>query len=71
MLQLNDIRESTFYKEVHAEGKMEGKIKGKIEGKLELIPRLLSMGMTTKDIAKALDLSEAEVENASTSNSKK
>ena len=60
-MRMKDLRD-----EAHAEGKAEGKAKGLAEGKAKeknaTAKRLLSMGLSVEDIAKATSLSVEQVE---------
>ena len=60
-MRMKDLRD-----EAHAEGLAEGKAKGLAEGKAKeknaTAKRLLSMGLSVEDIAKATSLSVEQVE---------
>jgi predicted transposase/invertase (TIGR01784 family) len=60
-MRMKDLRD-----EAHAEGLAEGKAQGLAEGKAEektaTAKRLLSMGLSVEDIAKATSLSVEQVE---------
>ena len=60
-MRMKDLRD-----EAHAEGLAEGKAQGLAEGKVEektaTAKRLLSMGLSVEDIAKATSLSIEQVE---------
>jgi predicted transposase/invertase (TIGR01784 family) len=60
MFGLNELKQTRFYQEVFAEGKLEGKE----EGKLETIPQLLALGLSIEQIAQALGLDEQVVRQA-------
>jgi len=66
MFSLSDLKETTVYQqgkeEGKEEGKLEGKIEGKLEGKLESVPSLLAVGLTVEQIAQALKLDVALVQ---------
>lgn len=68
MFGLSELKQTRFYQEVFAEGKLEGKEEGKLEGKeegkLETIPQLLALGLSIEQIAQALGLDEAVVRQA-------
>ncbi|MCV3213750.1 Rpn family recombination-promoting nuclease/putative transposase [Plectonema radiosum NIES-515] len=64
MFGLNELKQTRFYQEVFAEGKLEGKLEGKEEGKLETIPQLLALGLSIQQIAQALGLDEQVVRQA-------
>ena len=49
-----------------AEGRVEGKAEGRVEEKLATAKRLLSMGLTIQDIAKATALSVEQIEEIMT-----
>ncbi|MBE9221418.1 Rpn family recombination-promoting nuclease/putative transposase [Cyanobacterium stanieri LEGE 03274] len=48
MFTLSDFKKTRFYQETYAEGKVEAKI--------STIPSLLKLGLTTEQIAQALEL---------------
>lgn len=52
MFSLSDLRQTQYFKDVFDEGKQEGKQ----EGKLESIPGFLKLGMSTQQIAQAMNL---------------
>lgn len=52
--------------EGRAEGRVEGKAEGRVEEKLATAKRLLSMGLTIQDIAKATKLSVEQIEEIMT-----
>ena len=56
-MRMKDLRD-----EAHAEGKAEGLAEGKAEEKAATAKRLLSMGLSVEDIAKATSLSIEQVE---------
>ena len=56
-MRMKDLRD-----EAHAEGKAEGLAEGKAEEKTATAKRLLSMGLSVEDIAKATSLSIEQVE---------
>ncbi len=65
MLQLNDIRESRFFKEAAAIGRAEGEAQGRAEGRAEMlteiIRKLAAQGRSKTEIADTLDLTEDRV----------
>ncbi len=61
MLELGDIKQTRVYQEAKQEGLEQGLEQGKKAAKLESIPQLVQMGLSNKQIAKALDLPLAEV----------
>ncbi|MGI8503674.1 MAG: Rpn family recombination-promoting nuclease/putative transposase, partial [Hassallia sp.] len=60
MFGLSELKQTRVYQE----GKEEGEQKGRVEAKLEAIPRLLVLGLTVEQIAQALDLDVAQVQQA-------
>ncbi|MGI2905076.1 Rpn family recombination-promoting nuclease/putative transposase [Tolypothrix sp. VBCCA 56010] len=66
MFGLSELKQTRVYQEAREEGKQEGEQKGKQEGrleaKLEAIPKLLTLGLTQEQIAQALDLDIAQVQ---------
>jgi predicted transposase/invertase (TIGR01784 family) len=64
MFGLSELKQTRVYQEAREEGKLEGKLEGKQEGKLEAIPKLLALGLTVEQIAQALDLDVAQVQQA-------
>jgi predicted transposase/invertase (TIGR01784 family) len=58
MFSLSDLKETRVYQQ----GKEEGKQEGKQEGKLESVPSLLAVGLTVEQIAQALKLDVALVQ---------
>ncbi|WP_293829643.1 hypothetical protein [uncultured Phascolarctobacterium sp.] len=56
-MRMKDLRD-----EAHAEGKAEGLAEGKAEEKTATAKRLLSMGLSVEDIAKATSFSVEQVE---------
>ncbi|NJL91515.1 MAG: Rpn family recombination-promoting nuclease/putative transposase [Coleofasciculaceae cyanobacterium SM2_1_6] len=65
MFGLDDIRGTKLYEEVKAEGKAEGELLGK----LKAVPSLLALGMGLAQIAQALELEVAAVEQIATKDS--
>ena len=57
-----EMRMKELRDEAHAEGKAEGLAEGKAEEKTATEKRLLSMGLSVEDIAKATSLSVEQVE---------
>jgi len=72
MFGLSELKQTKVYQEALAEGKAEGKaegeVKGKVEGKMEAVPRLLKLGLTVKQIAKALELPLEQVQQIAEEN---
>jgi predicted transposase/invertase (TIGR01784 family) len=80
MFGLSELKQTRVYQEAKEEGKQEGKQEGKREGKregkqegkregrfeakLEAVPKLLALGLTPEQIAQALDLDVAQVQQA-------
>ncbi len=62
MFGLSELKQTRVYQEGKEEGEQEGKQKGRVEAKLEAIPRLLALGLTVEQIAQALDLDVAQVQ---------
>ncbi|MBW4569718.1 MAG: Rpn family recombination-promoting nuclease/putative transposase [Tolypothrix carrinoi HA7290-LM1] len=56
MFGLSELKQTRVYQ--------EGKEEGSLEAKLEAIPRLLALGLTVEQIAQALDLDVAQVQEA-------
>ena len=54
MFGLSELKQTRVYQ--------EGKEEGSLEAKLEAIPRLLALGLTVEQIAQALDLDVAQVQ---------
>lgn len=65
MFGLSDLKQTRVYQE----GKEEGKEEGKREGKLESVPGLLALGLSVEQIATALGLDVALVQQAAQSQS--
>ena len=76
MFGLSELKQTKVYQEALAEGeakgeakgKAEGEAKGKVEGKMEAVPRLLKLGLTVKQIAKALELPLEQVQQIAEEN---
>ena len=60
MFGLSELKQTRVYQE----GKQEGKQEGRFEAKLAAIPKLLALGLTVEQIAQALDLDVAQVQQA-------
>ncbi|MBW4477691.1 MAG: hypothetical protein KME54_12685 [Tolypothrix brevis GSE-NOS-MK-07-07A] len=56
MFGLSELKQTRVYQ--------QGKEEGSLEAKLEAIPRLLVLGLTMEQIAQALDLELAQVQQA-------
>ena len=72
MFSLSDLRQTKVYQEALEEGRQEGRQEGLQEGlqegelkaKLESVPRLLAVGLSIEQIAQALELTVAQVQQA-------
>jgi predicted transposase/invertase (TIGR01784 family) len=68
MFGLNELKQTRVYQEAREEGKQEAREEareeGRFEAKLEAIPKLLALGLTPEQIAQALDLDVAQVQQA-------
>jgi predicted transposase/invertase (TIGR01784 family) len=64
MFGLSELKQTRIYQEAKQEGKEEGKQEGRFEAKLEAVPKLLALGLTVEQIAQALDLDVAQVQQA-------
>lgn len=66
MFSLSDLKQTRVYQEAKAEGKVEGKIEGEVKGeflgKLKSVPGLLALGLRADQIALAIGLDVAVVE---------
>ncbi len=58
MFGLSELKQTRVYQEAREEGEQEGKQKAK----LEAVPKLLALGLTVEQIAQALDLDVAQVQ---------
>ncbi|MFK0733063.1 MAG: Rpn family recombination-promoting nuclease/putative transposase [Gloeotrichia echinulata GP01] len=58
MFSLSELKQTRVYQE----GKQEGKQEGSFEAKLAAVPKLLALGLTMEQIAQALDLDVAQVQ---------
>ncbi|BAZ00946.1 hypothetical protein NIES37_49440 [Tolypothrix tenuis PCC 7101] len=58
MFGLSELKQTRVYQEAEQEGKQ----KGRLEAKLEAIPKFLALGLTVEQIAQALDLDIAQVQ---------
>ncbi|MDZ8054624.1 MAG: Rpn family recombination-promoting nuclease/putative transposase [Aulosira sp. ZfuCHP01] len=58
MFGLSDLKQTRVYQEAEQEGKQ----KGRLEAKLEAVPKFLALGLTVEQIAQALDLDIAQVQ---------
>jgi predicted transposase/invertase (TIGR01784 family) len=56
MFELSDLKQTKVYQQGLEEGRQQARQEAKIEGKLECVPRLLAMGLTVEQIAKAFAL---------------
>jgi predicted transposase/invertase (TIGR01784 family) len=64
MFGLSELKQTRIYQEAKQEGKEEGKQEGRFEAKLEAVPKLLALGLTVEQIAQALDLDVAQIQQA-------
>ena len=64
MFDLSELKQTRVYQEGKEEGEQEGEQKGRVKAKLEAIPKLLVLGLSVEQIAQALDLDVAQVEQA-------
>jgi predicted transposase/invertase (TIGR01784 family) len=62
MFGLSELKQTRIYQEAKQEGKEEGKQEGRFEAKLEAVPKLLALGLSVEQIAQALDLDVAQVQ---------
>ncbi|HIK06761.1 MAG TPA: Rpn family recombination-promoting nuclease/putative transposase [Trichormus sp. M33_DOE_039] len=62
MFGLSELKQTRVYQEAREEGEQEGEQKGRLEAKLEAVPKLLALGLTVEQIAQALDLDIAQVQ---------
>ncbi|MEH1899075.1 MAG: Rpn family recombination-promoting nuclease/putative transposase [Nostoc sp.] len=60
MFGLSELKQTRVYQEAKQEGKQEGRF----EAKLEAVPKLLALGLSVEQIAQALDLDVAQVQQA-------
>lgn len=68
MFGLDDLKKTRYFQEVTKEAQQEGRQEGRQEGKLEAVPKLLQLGLTIEQVAKALGLSVEQVRQAAESN---
>lgn len=61
MFELSDLKKTRFYQEVFAEGQAEAQAEAKQREKVSIL-RMVSLGLSTEQIATVLDLPVAEVE---------
>lgn len=65
MLGIDDeFKKTRMYQSIKEDGLEEGRQEGRQEAKLEAIPRLLALGLTVEQVAVALDLTVAQVQQA-------
>ena len=64
MFGLSELKQTRVYQEALEEGEQKGEQKGRIQAKLEAVPKLLAMGLTQEQVAQALDLDVAQVQEA-------
>ncbi len=62
MFGLSELKQTRVYQEAREEGEQKGKQEGRLEAKLEAIPKLLALGLTQEQVAQALDLDIAQVQ---------
>ncbi|MDZ8261528.1 Rpn family recombination-promoting nuclease/putative transposase [Nostoc sp. ChiQUE01b] len=63
MLGIDDeFKKTRMYQSIKEDGLEEGRHEGRQEAKLEAIPRLLALGLSLEQVAVALDLTVAQVE---------
>ncbi len=60
MFGLSELKQTRVYQEAREEGEQEGRL----EAKLQAVPKLLALGLTVEQIAQALDLDIAQVQQA-------
>ena len=65
MLGIDDeFKKTRMYQSIKEDGLEEGRQEGRQEAKLEAIPRLLALGLSVEQVAVALDLTVAQVQQA-------
>ncbi len=65
MLGIDDeFKKNRMYQSIKEDGLEEGRQEGRQEAKLEAIPRLLALGLSVEQVAVALDLTVAQVQQA-------
>ena len=64
MFGLSELKQTRVYQEAEQEGKQ----KGRLEAKLEAVPKFLALGLTVEQIAQALDLDIAQVQQVAQQN---
>jgi predicted transposase/invertase (TIGR01784 family) len=62
MFGLSELKQTRVYQEAREEGEQIGEQKGRLEAKLEAVSKLLALGLTPEQIAQALDLDVAQVQ---------
>ncbi|BAY29826.1 hypothetical protein NIES2107_16700 [Nostoc carneum NIES-2107] len=62
MFGLSELKQTRVYQEAKEEGEQIGKQEGRLEAKLEAVPKFLALGLTVEQIAQALDLDIAQVQ---------
>jgi predicted transposase/invertase (TIGR01784 family) len=69
MFGVGEFKQTKVYQEAKEEGREEGRKQGREEGKLELkleaVPRLLVLGLSVEQVAKALGLAVETVQERS------
>lgn len=64
MFSLSELKQTRVYQEAREEGEQKGRQEGRFEAKLEAVPKLLALGLTVEQVAQALDLDIAQVQQA-------
>ncbi|MEH2377401.1 MAG: Rpn family recombination-promoting nuclease/putative transposase [Nostoc sp.] len=59
-----EFKKTRMYQSIKEDGLEEGRQEGRQEAKLEAIPRLLALGLSVEQVAVALDLTVAQVQQA-------
>jgi predicted transposase/invertase (TIGR01784 family) len=70
MFGLSELKQTKVYQEAYLEGEEKGEQKGEEKTKLKAIPALLKEGLTVEQIARALDLPLAVVQQVATETNK-
>ncbi|EAZ88497.1 hypothetical protein CY0110_15285 [Crocosphaera chwakensis CCY0110] len=52
MFSLDELKQTQYFQDVRQEAREEGRL----ENKLETVPRLLALGLTVEQVAKALEV---------------
>ncbi|NJM73922.1 MAG: Rpn family recombination-promoting nuclease/putative transposase [Scytonema sp. RU_4_4] len=64
MFGLSELKQTRFYQEAFEEGKQEGKQEGARQEKFRTVPLLLRVGLTVEEVARELELTVEEVQQA-------